>query len=212
MVKDNTDKTGHIVVAIAGYARTGKDTIADAIFDISESVHPEYCVLVAKFADSLKQSVQDALEDLDLEVDVFTENTDQKANIRPLLVAYGEFCRSVDKNVWVDRVIEGVTDWVHEAPTGLSLTLIPDMRYANEYDKLEAVCKKNNWTFVPVYISRVGQGPANAEEARSINEMLDSDRFSKGNATTLVFEDGDVNGIHEYAARFVDALDIYLRT
>jgi hypothetical protein len=212
MVQDNTDKSGHIVVAIAGYARTGKDTIADAIFDISESVHPEYCVLVAKFADSLKQSVQDALEDLDLEVDVFTENTDQKANIRPLLVAYGEFCRSVDKNVWVDRVIEGVTDWVHEAPTGLSLTLIPDMRYANEYDKLEAVCKKNNWTFVPVYISRVGQGPANAEEARSINEMLDSDRFSKGNATTLVFEDGDVQGIHDYATRFVDALDIYLRT
>jgi hypothetical protein len=212
MVQDNTDKNGHIVVAIAGYARTGKDTIADAIFDISESVHPEYCVLVAKFADALKQSVQDALEDLDLEVDVFTENTDQKASIRPLLVAYGEFCRSVDKNVWVDRVLDGVTDWVHEAPTGLSLTLIPDMRYANEYDKLEAACKKNGWTFVPIYISRIGHGPANAEEARSINEMLDSDRFSKGNATTLVFEDGDVNGIHDYAARFVDALDIYLRT
>lgn len=212
MVKDNTDKNGHIVVAIAGYARTGKDTIADAIFDISEIVHPEYCVLIAKFADALKQSIQESLDDLGLEVDVFTENDTEKVKIRPLLVAFGEFCREVEKNVWVDRVLEGVTDWAQEAPTGLSLSIIPDMRYANEYDKIEAACKKNGWTFVPIYISRVGQGPANDAEARSINEMLDSDRFSKGNATTLVFEDGDTQGIHDYAARFVDALDIYLRT
>jgi hypothetical protein len=212
MVQDNTDKSGHIVVAIAGYARTGKDTIADAIFDISESVHPEYCVLVAKFADALKQSMQDAFDDIEVEADAFTENDAEKVKIRPLLVAFGEYARSKNPNVWVDRVLEGVTDWVHEAPTGLSLTVIPDMRYANEYDKLEAACKRNGWTFVPIYISRAGQGPANAEEARSINEMLDSDRFSKGNATTLVFEDGDTQGIHDYAGRFVDALDIYLRT
>ena len=112
----------------------------------------------------------------------------------------------------MDQVIENLVDWTNEAPTGLSLTLIPDMRYANEYDKLEAECKKHGWKFVPIYISRMGFGPANAEEARSINEMLDSDRFSKGNATTLVFEDGDVKGINAYASRFADGLNIYLRT
>ena len=212
MVQDNTDKAGHIVVAIAGYARTGKDTIADAIFNLSENRNPEYCVLVTKFADALKQSVQEALEEVGLEVDAFTENTEEKAKIRPLLVAYGEYARSRNPNVWVDQVIENLVDWTNEAPTGLSLTLIPDMRYANEYDKLEAECKKHGWKFVPIYISRIGFGPANAEEARSINEMLDSDRFSKGNATTLVFEDGDVKGINAYASRFADGLNIYLRT
>jgi hypothetical protein len=212
MVKDNTDKSGHIVVAIAGFARTGKDTIADAIFNLSEIRNPEYCVLVTKFADALKQSVQEALEEVGLEVDAFTENTEEKAKIRPLLVAYGEYARSRNPNVWVDQVIENLVDWTNEAPTGLSLTLIPDMRYANEYDKLEAECKKHGWTFVPIYISRMGFGPANAEEGRSINEMLDSDRFSKGNATTLVFEDGDVKGISAYASRFADGMDIYLRT
>lgn len=213
MVKDNTDKTGHIVVAICGYARSGKDTLADAIFDMSEASHPEYCVLVTKFADALKQAVQESLEDLPgVEVDAFTEDTDEKAKIRPLLVAYGEFARAKNKNVWVDQVIENVTDWVEEAPTGLSLTLIPDMRYANEYDKLEAVCKKKGWTFVPVFIYREGTMAVNAEEHRSIKEMLDSDRFSRGHATTLVFEDGDTNGILAYAARFADGLDIYLRT
>ena len=212
MVQDNTDKAGHIVVAIAGYARTGKDTIADAIFNLSENRNPEYCVLITKFADALKQSVQEALEEVGLEVDAFTENTEEKAKIRPLLVAYGEYARSRNPNVWVDQVIENLVDWTNEAPTGLSLTLIPDMRYANEYDKLEAECKKHGWKFVPIYISRMGFGPANAEEARSINEMLDSDRFSKGNATTLVFEDGDVKGINAYASRFADGLNIYLRT
>lgn len=212
MVQDNTDKAGHIVVAIAGYARTGKDTIADAIFNLSENRNPEYCVLITKFADALKQSVQEALEEVGLEVDAFTENTEEKAKIRPLLVAYGEYARSRNPNVWVDQVIENLVDWTNEAPTGLSLTLIPDMRYANEYDKLEAECKRHGWKFVPIYISRMGFGPANAEEARSINEMLDSDRFSKGNATTLVFEDGDVKGINAYASRFADGLNIYLRT
>jgi hypothetical protein len=212
MVQDNTDKSGHIVVAIAGFARTGKDTIADAIFNLSEIRNPEYCVLVTKFADALKQSVQEALEEVGLEVDAFTENTEEKAKIRPLLVAYGEYARSRNPNVWVDQVIENLVDWTNEAPTGLSLTLIPDMRYANEYDKLEAECKKHGWKFVPIYISRMGFGPANAEEGRSINEMLDSDRFSKGNATTLVFEDGDVKGISAYASRFADGMDIYLRT
>ena len=212
MVQDNTDKTGHIVVAVAGYARTGKDTIADAIFNLSENRNPEYCVLITKFADALKQSVQEALEEVGLEVDAFTENTEEKARIRPLLVAYGEYARSRNPNVWVDQVIENLVDWTNEAPTGLSLTLIPDMRYANEYDKLEAECKRHGWKFVPIYISRMGFGPANAEEARSINEMLDSDRFSKGNATTLVFEDGDVKGINAYASRFADGLNIYLRT
>jgi hypothetical protein len=212
MVQDNTDKAGHIVVAIAGYARTGKDTIADAIFNLSENRNPEYCVLITKFADALKQSVQEALEEVGLEVDAFTENTEEKAKIRPLLVAYGEYARSRNPNVWVDQVIENLIDWTKEAPTGLSLTLIPDMRYANEYDKLEAECKKHGWKFVPIYISRMGFGSANAEEARSINEMLDSDRFSKGNATTLVFEDGDVKGINAYASRFADGLNIYLRT
>ena len=41
--------------------------------------------------------------------------------------------------------------------------------------------------------------------------MLDSDRFSKGNATTLFFENGDVNGIMSYAARFVDGIETYLQ-
>lgn len=213
MVQDNTDKTGHIVVAVAGYARSGKDTLADAIFDMSEASHPEYCVLVTKFADALKQSVQDALEELPgVEVDAFTEDTTEKAKIRPLLVAYGEYARSRNPDVWVDQVIENITDWTEEAPTRLSLTMIPDMRYANEYDKLEAVCKKKGWTFVPVFIYREGTMAVNAEEHRSIKEMLDSDRFARGHATTLVFQDGDTNGILAYAARFADSLDVFLRT
>lgn len=211
MVQDNTDKTGHIVVAVAGYARSGKDTLADAIYDLSEARHPEYSVLVTKFAEALKQSLQTALDEAGVEVDVFTEDDEEKARLRPLLVAYGEYCRSKNPDVWVDIVIENIRDWVDEAPTGRSLTVIPDMRYANEYDKLEAECRKRRLNFVPVFIQREGQGAANAAEHKSIGEMLDSDRFSKGNATTLFFENGDVNGIMSYAARFVDGIETYLQ-
>jgi hypothetical protein len=100
----------HVVIPIAGFARAGKDTLANAIFDHLDQDEPGYSVILMKFADELKQSLQAALNAAGVKIDVFTEDTDKKAALRPLLVAYGEYCRSQNPNVWVDKVIEHRTD------------------------------------------------------------------------------------------------------
>lgn len=210
MDADITGPNRHIVMAIAGYARTGKDTLANAIFDKSEDRRPEYFVLVTKFANALKQSLQEAFNEAGVDVDVFTEDPAEKEKLRPLLVAYGEYARSKDKDVWVNMALEEIESFTETADEGYSLSIVADMRYANEYDRIEKECASRGWVFVPIYIGRVGKGPANAEETRSFHEMLDTGtRFSTVNSHYLIFEEGDVNGIAGFAARFVNELGTY---
>ena len=176
----------HVVIPIAGFARAGKDTLANAIFDYLDQDEPSYSVILMKFADALKQSLQASLDEAGVKVDVFTEDTDKKAALRPLLVAYGEYCRSQNPNVWVDKVIEDINTWADETvidsdSTG-SVVLIPDLRYANEYQKLEALCIKRGWAYVPIYIERGGNLPANNSEAESIGLMAARGYFARDNA------------------------------
>ena len=147
----------HVLIPIAGFARSGKDTLANAIFDHLDVDEPGYSVILMKFADELKQSLQAAFNAAEVKIDVFTEDTVKKAELRPLLVAYGEYCRSQNPNVWVDKVIENINTWADETiadsdSTG-SVVLIPDLRYTNEYQKLEALCVQRGWAYVPIYIS-----------------------------------------------------------
>ena len=65
----------HVLIPIAGFARSGKDTLADAIFDHLAEDEPEYSVIILKFADALKESLQVALDEAGVKIDVFTEDT-----------------------------------------------------------------------------------------------------------------------------------------
>lgn len=203
----------HILVPISGFARSGKDTLADAIFDHLAQDEPEYSVIVLKFADALKQSLQVALDEAGIKIDVFTEDTQKKAALRPLLVAYGEYCRSQNKNVWVDKVIDDLNTWVDEtiAESGSagSVMLIPDLRYANEYQKLEALCVQKGWAFVPIYIERNGNLPANDAEAESIGLMAARGYFNRDNALQICFGSGSVELISQWARKFTQSMSLY---
>jgi hypothetical protein len=203
----------HIVVPVSGFARSGKDTMADAIFDMLEQDEPEYSVIILKFADALKESLQTALDEAGVKVDVFTEDTGKKAGLRPLLVAYGEYCRGQNQNVWVDKVIEHIGTWTEEtiAESGSkgSVILIPDLRYLNEYRKLEALCVKKGWVFVPIYIEREGNLPANNAEADSIGMMAAHGCFSRDNALQVCFPDNSVEAIRQWARKFTQSMSLY---
>ena len=203
----------HVVIPIAGFARAGKDTLADAIFDHMEQDEPGYSVILLKFADELKQSLQAALNAAGVKIDVFTEDTAKKAELRPLLVAYGEYCRSQNPNVWVDKVIGHMNTWADETiadsdSTG-SVVLIPDLRYANEYQKLEALCIKRGWAYVPIYIERGGNLPANNAEAESIGLMAARGYFARDNALQVGFPDGEVERISQWARKFTQSMSLY---
>lgn len=203
----------HVVIPIAGFARAGKDTLANAIFDHLDQDEPSYSVIIVKFADALKQSLQASLNEAGIKVDVFTENTDKKAALRPLLVAYGEYCRSQNPNVWVDKVIEDINTWADETiadsdSTG-SVVLIPDLRYANEYQKLEALCIKRGWAYVPIYIERQFNYPANDAEAESIGVMAARGYFTRDNALQVCFGDKSVELISQWARKFTQSMSLY---
>ncbi len=203
----------HLIIAVAGFARTGKDTLANAILAECDAQETEMGVGIAKFANSLKQALQDAFDALGVDIDVFTEDPIVKAMLRPVLVEFGRFARSMDKDVFVKDVVNCIEETVAEEDEP-SAIIISDMRYANEYDVLKAACAKHGWVFVPIYIGRNGTGPANAEEASSFNELMDekAGRFAKGNAHYLVFDEGDTQGIQAYARKFVSGMHTYLRT
>lgn len=203
----------HVLIPIAGFARAGKDSLADAIFDHLEVSEPSYSVITLKFADALKKDLEKAMASVGVKIDAFTEDTAEKAKLRPMLVAYGEYRRSIDPDVWVKKVLKEIGVWVNETldETGSdgSVILIPDLRYLNEYEKLEAVCKKHGWAFVPIYIERNGNLPANDQEAESIGLMAAKGCFSTGNALQLSFGDKSVERIQQWARKFTQELSVY---
>lgn len=213
MGKQKVKPMKHVIIPIAGFARAGKDTLANAIFDQLEQDEPEYSAIVMKFADALKQSLQEALDEAGVAIDIFTEDTGKKAALRPLLVNFGEYCRSQNPDVWVNKVIQNINTWADETTaeagsTG-SVVLIPDLRYCNEYEKLEALCIKRGWEFVPIYIEREGNLPANNAEAESIGLMAAHGYFRKGNALQVGFADGSVELISQWASKFTQSMSLY---
>lgn len=203
----------HVLIPICGFARAGKDTLADAIFDHLEEAEPSYSVITLKFADALKRDLEKAMAAVGITIDAFTEDSAQKAVLRPMLVSYGEYRRSIDPDVWVKKVLKDVDVWVNETvaetdSTG-SVILIPDLRYLNEYEKLKAVADKNGWAFVPIYIERHGNLPANEQEAYSIAEMAAKGCFTTGHALQLSFDDKSVERIGQWAKKFTQEMSVY---
>lgn len=203
----------HVLIPIAGFARSGKDTLANAIFDHLEEAEPSYSVITLKFADALKTDMEKAMASVGVKVNAFTEDSAEKAKLRPMLVAYGEYRRSLDPDVWVKKVLKEIGVWVNETlseteSTG-SVILIPDLRYLNEYEKLKAEAEKHGWAFVPIYIERHGNLPANEQEAYSIAEMAAKGCFTTGHALQLSFGDKSVERISQWARQFTQELSVY---
>lgn len=203
----------HILIPICGFARAGKDSLADFIFDHLEVAEPSYSVITLKFADALKTDMEKALGAVGVKVDAFTEDTEKKKALRPMLVAYGEYRRSLDPDVWVKKVLKEIGVWVNETLPDTdsegSVILIPDLRYLNEYEKLKAMADQHGWAFVPIYIERHGNLPANEQEAYSIAEMAAKGCFSTGHALQLSFGDKSLERISQWAKRFTQEISVY---
>lgn len=165
MVADNTDQPKFTVFAIAGYAGSGKDTLAD---NIARNIPKGMAYCKIKMADALKQALQAGLDNVGVKFDVMTEDRGEKEQVRPLLVEFGRFCRSRDKGVFANKVTMLLDDICDVA----DVAFISDMRYINEYEILESMCSRRKWKFVPIIISSPGVGAANDEEAGSISELM----------------------------------------
>jgi len=150
-----------MIIGVCGFARSGKDTFAEFF----NCVEPKYKRFA--FADALKEMLKPVEEQLDYP---------EKEIMRPLYVELGRLARSIDKDFWVKKVMEKITE----------NAIISDVRYPNE---VQAILDKGG---VIVYIIRPDILPANKEEENSIGEILDKYgeklRFIPNHETLGVFK------------------------
>ena len=96
------------IIGISGNARSGKDSLCKVISDCLQSDGLKAHRLA--FADEVKREVDDLLKNT-VGISAFTDDTKEKNIIRPVLVFWGtEFRGAMNQNVWVDKVIEQMTD------------------------------------------------------------------------------------------------------
>jgi hypothetical protein len=112
------------IIGICGPARSGKDTLADSFVEIFK----EYKVKTQKlsFAKELKYECKSFVKKT-LGIDIFTEVTEEKDIIRPLLVTWGTHVRrKLNDNVW----IEALEKRMHSN----KIVIISDVRFENEFN------------------------------------------------------------------------------
>ena len=147
------------LIAIAGNARSGKDSLCESLRILYE-IRKKKVTRIA-FADDLKEEVDEFLKS-SLGISAFTQDNDEKNIIRPFLVWWGtEFRRSLDEDHWV-KLAEKKLDRD-------GINIITDLRYPNE----AAWVKKNGGSII--YLERFTSSgviaPANSYE-REFNPQL----------------------------------------
>lgn len=114
-----------VIIGVTGFARTGKDlycNIAKNILAMNGLNAKRFA-----FADELKREVEPFLRHM-CGVDVWTDDTAIKTDIRDFLVWYGTtFWRKREPLRWVSRVEELIKNDNH-----LDVALVSDARYPNE--------------------------------------------------------------------------------
>lgn len=156
------------IIAIAGNATCGKDTLFRALKHELEAEVPWYLndghVKRIAFADALKEEVDDFLKKT-IGISAWTSNPDEKKLIRKFLIFWGtEFRREQDDMHWVNISAKKMSD-----PN--AIYIITDLRYENEYHWI----KKQEGTVIYLdrYINDGGTlvSPANHYEAEN-NKFL----------------------------------------
>lgn len=157
------------LILITGYARSGKDTLAEGIMSgISSKTRWAY---KRAFADTLKEAANEYVRQLGLDGDgndFYSEPF--KVRNRRFLVEAGMFARSLDVDVFAACFAKKCLDFA--SSHGPGLIVAADWRYLNEL----RFCQKwlhdrSGWRIVTVEVNTAGIGPANEEEGMSIAEI-----------------------------------------
>lgn len=152
----------HTVIGLGCTYRAGKDSV----FNILQKYLPVYRVALA---DSLKEAIDPLCREY-FNISSLTDDDNEKALIRPLLVAFGCGVRSTNPTAWIDKARIKIG-------TGLALgkiVVITDIRF-DEFSGDEADFTQSTLNGLLVNIDRVvikdGRsvilGPANEVEAKN---------------------------------------------
>jgi len=141
------------VIGLCGSARSGKDTF----FNFAERFPLPNGRKIRRvaFADELKKDLNNFLVSK-LGISAWTDKDEEKAIIRPIMVAYGEAMRDkTEGRYWIEKIRKKL----ETNETNGNISVITDVRYANEIDFLNTFPNSKC-----IYIERLGVRPANDEE------------------------------------------------
>lgn len=144
------------IIGISGLARSGKDLFATVAADIlKERGHR---VARHALATELKSDLKDLISDK-AQISAFTENTDEKNIIRPLLVAYGDMMRKLTQGKYWTRKVEDRINYRATISNDIDFNIITDIRY-DTYPEDECYWVQNKMSGKLIHITRFKLGPA----------------------------------------------------
>jgi len=158
------------VILITGYARAGKDTLAEGI-----ALAASKPVLHVNFADSLKQACDGYMQFLQIGGSGASKtfrNEAFKVKHRDFLVSSGMFARSIDRDVFAHAFTRQCIRDAASHP-GEDVTIVcSDWRYMNELTIVRYALGEAGWNIFTVQIDTVGLHAANEEEGKSIGDIV----------------------------------------
>jgi len=140
------------VIGISGAARAGKDTLCRAL--TREFLKLGVLAVRKSIAgDTVKGDLQELIE-RKFKLDSFTEITEEKEFMRPLLVEYGKMQRAKTQGRYFIEQFQPEQD---------AINILPDIRYV-EYPKDEVFWLKNEMNGFLIFVERKGIYDANDTE------------------------------------------------
>lgn len=133
-----------IIVGVAGVARAGKDSLADALVKTFNQYKPELRVCRYAFADELKKDLESFFKEK-YGVSAIELPKEVKHIYRPMLIAHGQVARAISKNkYWWEIVAEKIK---YDEP---HIAIISDVRYILDENSEVDWIRKNNGLYLHV--------------------------------------------------------------
>ena len=153
------DSKIHNIIGISGAARAGKDTLCRGIIRVLKEKYNVEGIRKSIAGDRVKYDLKNVLQE-NLNINVFTEESQEKEYIRPLLVEYGKLMRNRTQGRYFIEKFSCEENKVN---------IITDIRYA-EYSKDEVFWLKKEINGFLIFIERKNIFDAN--ETEKINNKI----------------------------------------
>jgi len=157
------------IILITGYARAGKDSLAEGI-----ELGAKRPSVRLNFADMLKHACDCYLQVLDLGGSGSSRtfrNESFKVKHREFLVAAGMFARSIDRDVFAHAFTRQCMRDAKRFPDEDVTVICSDWRYMNELTIVNYALG-DEWKIYTVQVTTAGVEAANEEEGKSIGEIV----------------------------------------
>jgi hypothetical protein len=151
------------IIGISGYARSGKDLFTS----VAQKILKEHKIKSEKFALAyeLKNDLKSLIKNK-VGIDVFTDNTQEKSIIRPLLVAYGDVMRKTSEGrYWTGKLEQRI------ANSKSDVVFITDIRY-DVYPEDECTWLQKKQCGKLIHITKFKQGPVPQGKRFSKNKIV----------------------------------------